>query len=162
MKTSGKHHMSGLLALLLFGVFAVCVLFVLLTGARAYRALTARDQSSYAMRTCVQYLAAKVRQAPATGAVTVARLGEGAALCIEEDIDGESYMTCVYCYDGWLRELFCAADGDINPEDGERVLEASALDLTLEDGLLSMAVTGTDGTATVLRLHVRSGEGAAP
>ena len=32
-----KHHIDGLIALLLFGVFAVCVLAVLLTGADAYR-----------------------------------------------------------------------------------------------------------------------------
>ena len=30
-----KHHIDGLVALLLFGVFAACVLVVLLTGADA-------------------------------------------------------------------------------------------------------------------------------
>ena len=41
-----KHHMDGLLVLLLFGVFAVCILSVLLTGARVNRALAARDSAS--------------------------------------------------------------------------------------------------------------------
>ena len=46
MKRQGtKRHMDGLLMLLLFGVFAVCVLIVLLTGARAYRGLTDRDRA---------------------------------------------------------------------------------------------------------------------
>ena len=40
-----KHHIDGLIALLLFGVFAVCVLAVLLTGAEAYRRLTQRDRA---------------------------------------------------------------------------------------------------------------------
>ena len=35
--------MGGLLVLLLLGVFAVCVLSVLLTGAEGYRRLTERD-----------------------------------------------------------------------------------------------------------------------
>ena len=39
-----QHQMDGLIALLLFGVFAVCVLAVLLTGADAYRRLTERDR----------------------------------------------------------------------------------------------------------------------
>ena len=54
MKRQGtKHQIDGLLMLLLFGVFAVCVLIVLLTGARAYRGLTERDRAAYDRRTCV-------------------------------------------------------------------------------------------------------------
>ena len=49
-------HQDGLAALLLFGIFAVCVLMVLLTGANAYRRLTERDQQAYQRRTCAQYL----------------------------------------------------------------------------------------------------------
>ena len=58
-----QHQLNGLMALLLFGVFAACVLAVLLTGANAYRRLTQRDQAAYLRRTCVQYLATRVRQA---------------------------------------------------------------------------------------------------
>ncbi len=43
-KRTTQHHIDGLAALLLFGIFAVCVLMVLLTGANAYRRLTERDQ----------------------------------------------------------------------------------------------------------------------
>ena len=39
--------MDGVFVLLLFCVFAVCVLSVLLTGAGAYRRLTERDRVSY-------------------------------------------------------------------------------------------------------------------
>ena len=45
-KRNVKQHMNGLAALLLFGLFAFCVLAVLLTGAGAYRRLTARDQAA--------------------------------------------------------------------------------------------------------------------
>lgn len=55
-----KHHIDGLVALLLFGVFAACVLVVLLTGADAYRRLTERDQAAYERRTGVQYIATRV------------------------------------------------------------------------------------------------------
>ncbi len=57
-----QHQLNGLMALLLFGVFAACVLAVLLTGANAYRRLTQRDQEAYLRRTCVQYLATRVRR----------------------------------------------------------------------------------------------------
>ena len=45
-RTGTKHHMDGLLALLLFGVFAVSILSVLLTGAQVYGRLTQRDQDA--------------------------------------------------------------------------------------------------------------------
>ena len=46
-----KHHFGGLSALLLLGVFAVCVLVVLLTGAEAYQRLNQRDRAAYDTRT---------------------------------------------------------------------------------------------------------------
>ena len=70
-----KSHMEGLIALLLFGVFAACVLSVLLTGAGAYRRLTQRDQTAYSQRTCAQYLATKVRQSPDAQALSVESFG---------------------------------------------------------------------------------------
>ena len=39
-QTTIKHHLDGLLALILFGVFAVSILVVLLCGADAYNGLT--------------------------------------------------------------------------------------------------------------------------
>jgi len=155
-----KHYMDGLLVLLLFGVFAVSILSVLLTGARVYRTLNARDQSSYDRRTAVQFLATKVRQAP--GAVSVAPFGDVEALVLEEEIEGEHYLTRLYCHDGSLRELFSSAADSFEPQDGEIVLPARAMDLALEDGLLCVSLTAEDGTSLEFYLTLRAGrEGAA-
>ena len=78
--------------LLLFGVFAVCVLIVLLTGAKAYRGLTERDRTAYDRRTCVQYIATKVRQGDVEGGVTVEPFGDTAALCMRQ----YGFVTRVY------------------------------------------------------------------
>ena len=66
-RRGNQHQLGGLLMLLLFGVFAACVLILLLTGARAYRRLTQRDQAAFDRRTCVQYLATRVRQGDVAG-----------------------------------------------------------------------------------------------
>ena len=42
-----QHHIDTLAALLLFGIFAACVLTVLLAGAEAYRRVTERDREAY-------------------------------------------------------------------------------------------------------------------
>lgn len=156
MKTKTvKHHIDGLIALLLFGVFAVCVLAVLLTGANAYRRLTGRDQTAYAHRTGTQYIATRVRQADHAGGITVEEFGGSDALILGAD---ESYATWVYCWDGWLMEMYCLRDEPLEPEDGQQLMEAQGLELSLEDGLLTASLTGTDGVVDTLRLSLRSGE----
>ena len=125
-----KHHIDGLIALLLFGVFAVCVLAVLLTGADAYRRLTQRDRAAYDRRTCVQYVATRVRQADALNGVSVEDFNGMPCLTLR---DRDDYVTRVYCDDGYLMELYCDADMEMEPEDGEQVIPASELDLSLED-----------------------------
>lgn len=149
-----KTHMEGFLALALFGVFAACVLSVLLTGAGAYRRLAERDDAAYGRRTVLQYAAAKVRQAEN---VAVERFGDADALVLTEQLDGEQYETRVYCCGGYLRELFAQQGADLEPEDGEQVLKAEALQASLEEnGLLRMEVL-SDGDWETVVLCLRSG-----
>lgn len=158
MKKNVKHYMDGLAALLLFGIFAVCILAVLLTGAGAYERLTARDQAAYGRRVCTQYIATRVRQADSLGNVSVEQFGGVPALCL---VDEYGYMTRVYCYDGYLKELYASADAALSPEAGEDLMEADGLTLSLEDGLLAVTVTGSDGTEEQLYLSLRCREEAA-
>lgn len=155
-----RGRMDGLLTLLLFGVFAACVLMVLLTGARAYRGLTERDRAAYDRRTCVQYIATKVRQGDAAGAVTVEPFGDTAALRLD---DGEAgCVTRLYCFDGWLMELYTFADAELSPQDGERIMPLAGLELSLEDGLLTAEIEAGEGVTDTLRLSLRSEEGGRP
>lgn len=159
-KTSA--HLEGLMALLLFGVFAVCLLIVLLTGADSYQGLTQRDRMSDNRRVCAQYLTTRVRQADAAGAVAAGEFGGGDALLLSQNIDGMEYVTRIYVSGGYLMELFSSADVEMSPEDGEKLMAAQALSASLEDGLLELSVTPEDGTAVELTLSLRSGEEAAP
>ena len=152
-----QHQMDGLIALLLFGVFAACVLAVLLTGASAYRRLVQRDQTAYERRTCAQYIATRVRQSDSLDGVSVSRLGDVPALSLAH---GDGYLTQVYCYNGCLMELYAAEDAGLAPEDGEKLMEARALSASLSDGLLELSLTPKEGTAVELTLSLRSGEGA--
>lgn len=164
-----RTHISELLALLLLGVFAACVLTVLLSGARAYRRLTVRDDTVYDRRTAAQYLTTRVRQADAAGLVSVRDFTDsetavsGNTLVLTEIIEGTPYATLVYCHDGYLRELFSDGSWEPSPEDGEKVLEAQSSAFTQsEDGLLTVELTAPDGTVERLFLALRSGEEAAP
>ena len=159
---SRKNSISGLAALVLLGVFAAGILAVLLSGASAYQRLTERDARSYDSRTCMQYLATKVRQAPAPDALRLSDFGDGDSLLISETIDGTEYQTQVYYYDGWLMELFTVTDAGLLPEDGEKILPAKNLSLRLSGDLLRIEVVDGNGTENALALALRGGEGAAP
>lgn len=155
-----KHHMEGLLVLLLFSVFAVCILSVLLTGADAYKRLSERDDAAYDRRTAVQYIATKVRQAG--GEVSVEPFGDVEALQLAENIEGETYITRVYCYDGYIRELFSSLEDEMLPEDGELVFPAQAMAMANENGILRICVTDAGGQTAELFLAGRGREEAAP
>lgn len=163
MRREKDHSLNGLLALLLFGIFAACVLSVLLMGADAYQRLTERDRESYESRTVAQYIATRVRQADRSGGISAGAFGGSDALELWETIDSEAYVTRVYCHDGWLRELFTDASGDFAPEDGEPVLEAESLSVSLSGaGLLTVEITSADGETQQVTLYLRSGKEAAP
>lgn len=156
-RTRIQYHLDGLIALLLFGVFAVCVLAVLLTGASAYQRLTQRDMAAYDSRVCIQYIAARVRQADRVNGVSVEPFSGTDALVLTEE---GGYATYVYCHEGYLMELYTSVDGDLTPEDGEKLMSIGGLALSLEGRLLTVDITQETGEQDTLCLSLRSGEGA--
>lgn len=151
-----KNHLEGLIALLLFGIFAVCILMVLLTGANTYRSLTDTDQVAYDNRTCIQYIATQVRRADSAGSVSLTSFGGRDALSIAENIEGETYVTLIYLYDGYLTELFCSDIDVMSPEDGEQIMKLAGLEFTLADGVLDIVCENADDTQYELSLTLRS------
>lgn len=152
------YHMDGLIALLLFGVFAACLLAVLLTGAGAYKRLNVRNEEAYFYRTCMQYIANRVHQAKIPEIVSLDSFGDGDALAIP---DGDGCMTRVYYYDGFLMELYSDASTALNPQDGEKVMEAGGIGFSLEDGMLMVTVTAKDGKSSEMYLSLPDGKGGA-
>ena len=152
-----KHHISSLMALMLFGIFAICILAVLLGATGVYQRLTERDARSYENRTAVMYLATKVRQNDCADRIATGTLGGSDALVLTETVEGETFETWIYCHDGYLYELFLPAALEPSPEDGEQLLPVEELQLELTDGLLSVTLT-QNGTRQTLRLGLRSGE----
>lgn len=168
-KTAERHSVEGVFVLLLAGVFAVCVLLVLFTGARTYRALAERDAEAYARRICVQYVAAKVRHAG--GPVYVGNFDGGPSengdtLFLLEKDGGVACCTRIYYYDGAVRELFTEVSGDgrFRREDGVPVTDAKALSFSRDagTGLLTVRAEDEAGLFSSVRLLPRAGEGAAP
>ena len=158
-KRAGKSSISAFAALMVFALFTACALCVLLSGVGAYRRLVHDGQEHYARRTMTQYIAARVQQSGAGACVAAEPFGAGDALVISEEIDGETYLTRVYSYDGWLMELFAHESGEFAPEDGEKLLPAGEMFCDVEDGLLTVTVADAAGTTWELIFALRGGEG---
>lgn len=159
-KKTVRHNIDGLAALLLFAVFAVCILMVLLTGADAYRRLTDRDSAAHAERTAAQYIAQRVRQADRADAVQLEDFEGVQALVLNAE---EEYITRIYCYNGSLMELYSAPGDGLGPADGERIMPVEAMELSAQDEespqRLTVAITQAGGRRDELVLSLRSGEG---
>ena len=149
--------LSGLVALLTFVLFAISILFVLLNGAGVYRRLTQRDQFSYDSRTCAQYVATKMRQAPSPAEISTDTCGTVDSLRISQDIEGLEFVTRIYCYENWLMEIFTLADGDFFPEDGEKILPLSSLSVSQDGSVFSFILTDTEGNTQHLTISARGG-----
>lgn len=142
MKTWKRQFKAeSLLALLLFAVFSACVLLVLLFGAGAYQRLSDRSQVTYDYRTASQYLATRLRQAE--GEIRILDDGSTQGLTLCSTIGGQEYRTYIYCWDGWLRELFADSGLEFSPEFGEPLFNAEELRVRRgpEDGILAMDLT---------------------
>ena len=150
MKEQRFQNLTRLMTLLTCAVFAVCVLLVLLSGADVYRHLTEEGEDQYARRTAAQYITTRIRQADAVEISCFAGLD---TLQFRETVNGRSYITRIYCYDGSLRELFTPAEGQFLPEDGEKLLNMEDLSLSAEGGLLLVEITLPDGRTQTLYLR---------
>lgn len=163
-----EHHMDGVYVLLLFAVFAGCILLVLLFGASSYEKLVARDHAAYNERTGIQYLAAKIRHADSTEGIYVGSFSDRKDVqaddinvlylpFIGEDGPVEGYYTEIYYYDGYIREMLCEEDDGLYPEDGNEILPAKELSISRKGNLITCAVVSEDGSKQSLTLMVRSG-----
>lgn len=109
----------GLLLLLAFcGLCTLCVML----GARAYTAVSNRLERQYGVRTCLSYISARLRGFDGEQRPYLTDFGEVYALALEERLEGQTYVTYIYGYQGSVYELFARKDSGLEPSDGLEVI----------------------------------------
>lgn len=159
-----KHEMDSVFVLLLFTLFAACILMVLLLGASSYEKIVKRDGQTYDARTGVQYIAARLRHGDEAGCVQVGSFSERTdadadnipTLYLRLSEAEEPFYTKIYYYDGYIRELLCSEELVLSPEAGQEVLAASAFLVEQDGALIKVSITEEDGEIHTLNLAVRS------
>ncbi len=135
--------------LLLLCAFSVAVLSLLLTGAGTYKGITQEGRAAQDMQTEALYISQRVFSARSWEDVSAARYGGTDCLEIKSEAGGETWVTRVYCHDGWLMELFSVSDMPFDPAAGEKVAKASSLTVTRTDELLNVRLETESGVSVL-------------
>lgn len=140
-----KHIIDLLFPLSLFFVFTLSALLLLFLTANSYAHSNTENRKGYTARTALSYIAEKVHQNDVYGKIYLEQFDEVDTLAMEQTIDGENYITYIYLYDGYIRELFTKAGIDNLPlSAGTPILEVGDFTMTeVKTGLLRFTC-GTD------------------
>ena len=155
----GVRRIDNMAVLLLFLMFAVGVMCVLLCGAGSYKKIVENCADSTDIRSGIRYLQTKLRRSGGADCVSLEERDGEAVLVIREETESGSYVTRIYCEDGWLRELF-SAEGDWDSSAGEPVLEMRSLSGKQTGGLLSLTLRDTGGQTETVVISLPAGEEA--
>lgn len=151
------HTIDVVFVLVLFCVFSMSLLFVLMSGARAYHGIKSSLEEQYSSHTCVSYLSAKLKHYDNEGAVRVGELDGVTALCLSEYFDDREYITYIYYDNGYVKELFADAILEFTAEDGSNIIAVQNLEFVqVEDNLIYIECTGTNDNALRLYISLRS------
>ena len=148
---------GAIASLILTCVFGATLLLSLAAGAGVYRNVAARTERGANTRVGLTYLTAKIHGGDRVDAVYAGTFGENDAVYLLEDVDGLTYETILYVYDGQLRELLCERGWELEPEDGQIIAEARSLAVTeVADGLLRLVYTDGGGATETADIYIRS------
>ena len=142
---SRSHTTGKLIWILLSFAFAACVIASLLQGATVYQRINSVLTEEYGVHTGLSYIQTRVRSADTKGGVRVGSFDGLSALVCPQTVDGQQYVTIIYCYDG-----------------GETLMDMDSLTFSdVGDGLIKAECScGTDSGSILLALRSEGGGGA--
>ena len=144
----GGRKFDLLAVLLVLCVFSVTILSLLLTGAGTYKNITEKDQAAQQEQIEALYISNKVFQAHDESCVAVASEDGVQVLKISSEEGGEQHITRIYCYEGWIMELYSDADYQFFAGDGEKITPADDLKFSVSGGLLKADIITGDKVNT--------------
>ena len=151
-------RLDTIIVLVLLCVFAASVLMTLLLGTRIYSSMSKSSALAYNERTCMSYLAEKLRHNDTRDSVYIGEFDGLNAVFLDTEANSVMYSDIIYCYDGWLWELYCEKDAPFSRTDGTKVIEAESVSFgEPEAGLFHIEATDMSGKDSCMFICLRSG-----
>ena len=150
-----QHSMHGVFVFVLLGLFAVMSTLMVLLGAQMYRNTVDRSTANNEDRVLSAYVRSMIRAEDTSGAMEIGEYDGVKALAMREDLDGEAYVTWLYCYEGQMYEWFTSDDGEFRPESGTAICPAQRFEPSLDNGLLTVNLVNAKGEPETVRVALR-------
>ena len=154
-RRSIQHSMQGIFVFLLLGLFAVMSTLMVLLGAQMYHNTVDQTAENNEDRMLSAYVRSMVRAQDAAGAVAVEEQAGLKTLALHESLEGEEYVTWLYCYDNQLYEQFTSLGHDFEPEAGTAICPATSFDPQLENDLLTVNMADGTGERFLVQVALR-------
>ena len=79
-------------------------------------------------------------------------------LTLGQELDGEKYLTYIYCDGTKVCEYFARADAAFSPDYGEKIFDASGLTFSLDKGVLQISIVDAGGNTYTGAVNLRAAE----
>ena len=157
-KNVKQQHLIDILFLLsLFCVFAISSVILILFGADIYQKTVSQMDNNYTTRTSIAYLTEKIRQSDSADSIVISQYDGTDVLMLTTDIDGTTYATSLYEYDGYLYELFSRTDIELPLDAGQPVMEIKKLCFKkCNDNLLKVSFYDANDSLNTLYINAHS------
>ena len=151
-----------LFVLTLFLLLAVLSVSVILAGSSVYEKISDNMNDNYDRRVSFSYLTTKIRQNDSDGNIYVEEKDGEQMLAIKENFWGDEYITYIYYYDGWIREIFLdVVNGktiDFELDWGDEIIKIEGFSFFFnnEAGKIEMSLTDREGNTQSTKVALRS------
>ncbi|MFT3984943.1 MAG: DUF4860 domain-containing protein [Lachnospiraceae bacterium] len=160
-----KSIVDILFILALFCAFLVSALFIVLFGAKIYRATVADMETNFTSRTALSYITEKMRQHDTVGGASVTFIDGQPVLILNQENDGVEYCTYLFSHDGFLKEVTAKESFDFDLSSGQNILALSSFSAAeISDSLYRFQMMDTDGNEIgfFVSLYSHTNEGEVP
>ncbi|MCL2373135.1 MAG: DUF4860 domain-containing protein [Defluviitaleaceae bacterium] len=135
-----RNRVDTVFVLLVFCVFAISVFMVIMHAGSTYSDIIEVSTEGSDERIALSYVRTKIRANDRADEVSVGYFDGINALRFEENFGGQSFVTLIYLYDGWVHELFHFGFMEFNPSDGMPMVRAESLYFSyVAEGLIRVA-----------------------
>lgn len=156
-RTERKHVIDFLFPLALFFVLTATSVALVVLASGTYSRQVQDSEDSFASRTALSYVTEKIHQADEYGAVYAGTFDGQDAIVIRQTYSEQTYVTYLYEYDGYLRELFIQDGVDAKASDGRKILASVCFSFDeTQDGLFHLYSTNKDGSISDTYVSIKS------
>lgn len=156
-KNEKKHVIDFLFPLAVFFVLAASSVAMVVLASGFYSRQVKESTDSYSGRTALAYVTEKLHQNDENGAAAAGTFDGMDALVIRQSYGEKDYVTYLYAYDGYLRELFIQDGTKAKASDGRKILETENFEIEeASDGIFHLYCENEDGKKTDTFVSVKS------